>query len=77
MEVFEELQKIFKEVFDDPDMEINMELSANDVNDWTSLTHMQLLATIEEKYSIKFNTRDIRLMKNVGDLVSAIQRKIG
>lgn len=72
-----ELQEIFREVFEDSEMVITEETSANEVEDWTSLMHMQLLATIEEKYGIAFSTRDIRKMKSVGDLAEIIRQKLG
>lgn len=72
----DELQNIFRDVFGNPTMVINEEMSANDVDDWTSLVHMQLLATIEEHFGIKFATRDIRKMKNVGDLLKNIDSKL-
>lgn len=75
--MLEELQEVFRDVFDDPEMVITEELSANDVDDWTSLVHMQLLAAIEEKYQITFSTRDIRRMKKVGDLLACIEAKTG
>lgn len=72
----DELQQIFREVFDNPMMDVTEETSANDVPDWTSIVHMQLLATIEEHYGISFSTRDIRKMKKVGDLAESIEKKL-
>lgn len=74
--MLEQLQEIFREVFENPEMIITSQTSANDVEDWTSIVHMQLLATIEEKFSITFSSRDIRKMKNVGELVEIIEKKL-
>ena len=74
--MLEQLQQIFREVFENPEMIITSETSANDVEDWTSLVHMQLLATIEEKFGITFSSRDIRKMKNVGELAEIIEKKL-
>lgn len=74
--LFEEVQEVFRAVFENPDMVITEDLSAEDVGDWTSLVHMVLLSTLEEKYGIKFSTRDIRRMKKVGDMLTCIERKI-
>lgn len=71
-----DLQEIFRIVFENPEMVITEDMSANDVEDWTSIVHMQLLATIEEKYGISFSTRDIRKMKKVGDLLDCILKKM-
>ena len=51
----EELQEVFRQVFENPEMVITEETSAYDVDDWTSIVHMQLLATIEEHFGIKFS----------------------
>lgn len=74
--MLQQLQEIFREVFENPEMVITPETSANDVEDWTSLVHMQLLATIEEKFGITFSSRDIRKMKNVGELAEIIEKKV-
>ena len=76
MDIFNELQIIFRDVFNDSEMVLTDELSANDVSDWTSLTHVMLLATTEERFGIKFSTKEIRRMKNVGDFVSCIKNKV-
>lgn len=73
--MLEELQEIFREVFDNPEMIITEETTADDVDEWTSLVHMQLLSTIEEKYGISFSSKDVRKMKKVGDLLEIIERK--
>ncbi len=74
--IFDELQAIFRDVFDDPDMIITNELTADDVSDWSSLVHIQLMAAAEEHFKVKFNTSDIRRMKKVGDFISLIESKL-
>ena len=74
--MLEQLQVVFREVFENPDMIITEDMSADDVEDWTSLVHMQLLSAIEENFGISFSSRDIRKLKNIGELVKIIRKKL-
>lgn len=76
MTKFEELQEIFREVFDDPDMEITRELCADDVEDWDSLAQMNLVAGAETKFGIQFTLNDLLSWKNVGDFFDCIEEKL-
>jgi acyl carrier protein len=70
--VYEKLQKVFVDVFDDDSITVVPTLSAKDVDGWDSLTHIRLLLTIEKAFNIKFSTSEIGKLENVGDLVSLI-----
>ena len=76
MDVFNDLQEIFRDVFNDLEMQLTNELSADDVDDWTSLTHVMLLAATEEHFGVKFSTKEIRRMRNVGNFISCIKNKV-
>lgn len=77
MELKEQLNEIFCEVFDDDDIRISEEMTANDVDGWDSLSHVNLIVTIESKFNIKFTQKELLTFKNVGDLLSAIRSKLG
>ena len=76
MEIIEELQEIFREIFDDDDLVLSRETKAEDIEDWDSLTHMQLILEIEKKYGIKFTTAEIKKAANVGEFIDIIKGKL-
>lgn len=75
-EVFNKLSAIFRKVFSDDSLLLTNELTANDVDQWDSLSHMILITEIEEKFSIKFKLKDLNKMRNVGDMVDIIMSKL-
>ena len=77
MELLAKLNEIFCEVFDDDDIKIAPETTANDVDGWDSLSHVNLIVTIESKFKIRFSQKELLTFKNVGDLLNSIRSKIG
>ncbi len=75
-EVFNKLTEIFRSVFNSKNLQINEELTANDIDNWDSLTHMLLISEVEKKFSIKFRLKELNKMRNVGDLLDMIVSKI-
>jgi acyl carrier protein len=75
-EAMEALTPIFREVFDDESIELSDELTAADVEGWDSLIHITLMDAVEEEFDIRFDMKTVVKMKNVGELVSAIEEKI-
>ncbi len=71
-----EVQEIFRDVFGEPDMVINRESNAQNVEDWDSLAHINLVTAIEKKFRIKFALGELAELKNVGDMLDLIQRKL-
>lgn len=76
MNVFEELRNIFKTVFDDDELEITPEMTARDYEDWDSLTQIQLIVETEHRFGVKFTTQEMNNLRNVGDFVKLIERKL-
>ena len=72
----EKLTKIFQEVFLNPNLVLSESLTANDVDNWDSLTHMILITEIETQFDIKFKLKELNKMKNVGDLIEIITAKL-
>ena len=70
------LTSIFQDLFDDPVLEINDEMTANDVEAWDSLTHINLIVAVEKEFKIKFTTGEVNQLRNVGELVALIRRKV-
>jgi acyl carrier protein len=65
----------FRNVFGDSNLVISDGMTAQDVEQWDSLTHINLIVAIEREFRIKFTTGEVSNLKNVGELVSLIQRK--
>lgn len=76
MDIIKELQEIFRGIFDDDELVITNEMTADDIEDWDSLTHMQLIVEIEKKYNIRFTTAEIKKAANVGEFIAIIQSKL-
>jgi len=76
MKIKDELQKVFHQVFDDDTIELFPEMTSNDIEDWDSLMHINLIVAIEKKFAIKFFTQDITDTKNVGKFLQLIEKKL-
>lgn len=70
------LTPVFRTVFNNENLEISDSLSADDVDNWDSLSHMILIAEVEKAFSITFKLRELNKMKNVGDMVEIISGKL-
>ena len=73
--IYERLNQIFEDVFDDDSIKISPELSAKDVDGWDSLTHIRLILTVERAFKVKFTTSEIGKLERVGDLVALIKSR--
>ncbi len=74
--VVEKLTEIFRQVFANDSLIITNDLTANDVGNWDSLSHMLLIAEVESGFSIKFKLRDLNKMHKVGDMIDIIMSKL-
>lgn len=72
MSIIENLQNIFREVFDDEDLVLNPQTNANDIDEWDSLAHIRLILAIEKKFSLRFDAAEIKNLENVGQMVDLI-----
>ena len=73
-EIFEAVQQIFRDNFDDEELVITRETCADDIEDSDSLEQINLLTAMEKKFGLKFNLSDVRNLENVGDLLDLIER---
>jgi acyl carrier protein len=69
------LTEIFRDVFDDESLVLTDAMTANDVEGWDSLSHINLIVAIEKAFKIRFTTAEVTNLKNVGELSALIQRK--
>ena len=75
-EILNQCNKIFIDQLDNPAIVLKRETTAADVEEWDSLTHIQLIVAIEKSFKIRFTTAEIQGLKNVGDMCEIIERKI-
>ncbi len=76
MDIKGKLQEVFRDVFDNEEIVIFDEMTAKDIEDWDSLMHIQLIVAIEKAFQVKFSTKDVKNIKNVGEFINLIQSKI-
>ena len=74
-EIYGGLTEIFHDVFMRDDMVLKPELSAKDVKGWDSFKQIEIIMATEEKYGIKFTTRELDSLQNVGDLARVVTAK--
>tara|TARA_R110000868_G_scaffold317430_2_gene578262 strand:- start:2836 stop:3072 length:237 start_codon:yes stop_codon:yes gene_type:complete len=70
-----ELTILVQEVFENEDIKLAPETTANDIDEWDSINHIYLVVEIEKHFSIKFSSAQILSWKNVGEIVDAISSK--
>ena len=71
-EIYQRLNKVFRNVFDDDSIQVNASTTANDIEDWDSLEHITLISAVEREFKIKFKMGEISSMKNVGEMAQII-----
>lgn len=70
------VQEIMVDVFDDDDLTVTRDTSADDVEDWDSLSHIRLMVAVEREFGVKFTNAEIEQLQKVGDLIDLIDRKL-
>lgn len=75
--VFEKLDEIFQDVFDDPDICVGETTTAADIEDWDSLEHINLIVAVENAFGIKFGMGEVTHMEDVGEMANLILKKLG
>ena len=72
-----EVNRIFADVFTNPDIVVHETTTAEDIPEWDSLTHTALIAAIEQHFQIKFSLREVMRFQNVGGMCTAIRTNLG
>ena len=75
-EIYQKLDEVFQDVFDDETIHVHAETTANDIEDWDSLEHINLVVAVEAKFGVKFNMNEVVSFKNVGEMVDVLQQRI-
>lgn len=74
--ILKEIETIFRDILDEEDITLNLSTSANDVEGWDSLTHIQLIVAAEKRFKIKFKAKEFHSWKTIGDMIQSIQSKL-
>lgn len=75
-DVMERVQNIFKEIFDDDDLIISEDTTADDVEDWDSFEHINLVVAMEKEFGVKFPMKKVVVLNNVGEMIDLILESI-
>lgn len=75
-EILAKVEEIFREELEVDDLVLTDETTADDVEEWDSLSHVQLVAAMEEAFGIEFKSREILSWENIGDLIDSIEKKL-
>lgn len=71
-EIFDRLNEVFQDVFDDDSITVNERTTAADIEDWDSLSHITLISAVEDEFRMKFSMKEVVEMKNVGEMVAIV-----
>lgn len=75
-DILKQVNEIFIDTLDMEDLVILEHTTANDVEEWDSLNHIQLVVAIEKHFKIRFTSKEIQSWNNVGEMITCIQQKI-
>jgi len=71
-----QVEQIFRDLFDDPTLTLSRDLTADDVEAWDSLSHVNLVSQIESEFDVRFALGEIQTLTNVGEMLDLLQEKL-
>jgi acyl carrier protein len=74
-DIVSRLTPIFRDVFNDDALVVSEGMTAADVPTWDSLSNINMIIAVEKAFGVKFSIKDVRSLKNVGELLELIKRK--
>lgn len=75
-DILEKVQLVFRDVLDNDELELQETMSAEDIEDYDSLSHIQLVVAIEKSFGIKFTSAEIMNWDNIGSMLDSIESKL-
>jgi len=73
-EIRAKLNNVFQDVFDDPNIQIRDDMTAEDIDDWDSVAHITLILSVEEAFGVRLNAAEIGKLSNVGAMIELLAR---
>lgn len=74
-QIFEALNEVFRDLFDDEAITVTDTTTAAEIEDWDSLEHINLIVAVEKKFGMKFSMGEVNKMKNVGEMADLILQR--
>ncbi len=75
-EILVKVQDVFRDVLDNEELELQETMSAGDIEDYDSLSHIQLVVAIEKSFGIKFTSKEIMSWDNIGSMIDSMESKL-
>ncbi|MDO5602629.1 MAG: acyl carrier protein [Oscillospiraceae bacterium] len=75
-EIFDAVQEIFRDIFDDEELVITRDTTADDIEDWDSLEQINLLTAVGRRFGLKFKLEDVSGLENVGAMLDLVERML-
>ena len=73
--IYERINTVFRDFFDDDEIEVEASTTADDIDDWDSLSHITLMSAVEEEFGVRFTMGEVSGMKNVGEMAEIIKAR--
>lgn len=73
-EILHKVEEVFRDVLDNEEINLAEATTANDIDEWDSLTHVELVRAVEKAFGIRFTSAEILLWKNVGEMVASVAK---
>lgn len=74
-EILADVQEIFRDILDNNEIVLSLDTKADEIEEWDSLSHIQLVVAIEKKFKVRFLSKEIMTWSNVGEMIECIQSK--
>lgn len=74
-ELWERLNRVFRDVFDDRKINVDERTTSDDIEDWDSLEHINLIEAVEQEFKMRFKMKEVSGMKNVGEMAGIIEER--
>jgi acyl carrier protein len=74
--IYEKLTEIFRDILDDEHIVLTPKTTAQDILEWDSVNHINIVVAVETKFGIKFKSAEIEKLKNVGEFATLIKQRL-